>query len=62
MRAGPPAALRDRRLAGVSENAGHDDEPWPEQTSDDTDEGWGERPDDGADDDERILREKPPHW
>ncbi|MDT0167043.1 hypothetical protein Q9R32_15940 [Actinotalea sp. AC32] len=26
---------------------------------DDTDEGWGGR---GGDDDERILREVPPHW
>ena len=58
---GSPAALRDRRLAAVSENVGHDDEPWPEQTSDDTDEGWTERADE-ADDDERILRERPPHW
>lgn len=46
----------------MSEDAGHQDEPWPEQTSDDTDEGWGERPEDDAADDERILREKPPHW
>lgn len=27
---------------------------------DDTDVGWGERPD--PDDDERFLREVPPHW
>jgi hypothetical protein len=36
----------------------------PVQTGDDTDAGWGERwPDeqDGADD-ERFLRERPPHW
>jgi hypothetical protein len=38
-----------------------DDELWPEQTSDDTDRGWGEHPDE-VDDDERIRREKPPHW
>lgn len=42
--------------------AGGDDELWPEQTSDDTDRGWGEHPDDVEDDDERIRREKPPHW
>jgi hypothetical protein len=58
----------------VSETPGHDDargddargddrddELWPEQTSDDTDRGWGEHPDE-VDDDERIRREKPPHW
>ena len=51
-------------LEGVSEGQGYDDgddEVLPDQTSDDTDRGWGEQPDD-ADDDERLLREKPPHW
>ena len=37
------------------------DDLLPEQTADDTDRGWGEHPDD-ADDDERLIREKPPHW
>lgn len=33
----------------------------PDQTADDTDAGWGERPDDGAH--ERWLTEqRPPHW
>jgi hypothetical protein len=37
-----------------------DDEPvLPEQTRDDTDSGWG---DSAKDDDERLLRERPPHW
>ena len=51
-------------LEGVSESPGYDDgddEVLPDQTSDDTDRGWGERPDD-TDDEERLLREKPPHW
>jgi hypothetical protein len=30
----------------------------PDQTRDDTDEGWGERPRP----DEDWLRERPPHW
>ena len=30
------------------------------RSRDDTDEGWGDRP--APDDDERILREVPPHW
>ena len=39
-----------------------DDEPvLPDQTADDTDRGWGER-DDDLSDDERLIREKPPHW
>ena len=38
-----------------------DDEVLPEQTSDDTDRGWGEH-DDELSDDERLIREKPPHW
>jgi len=33
----------------------------PQVSADDTDQGWGGR-DDRDDDDERILRERPPHW
>ena len=36
------------------------DELLPEQSADDTDAGWGERPDVDTDDD-RLTREKPPH-
>jgi hypothetical protein len=36
-----------------------DDDVLPQQTSDDTDYGWGERP--GSNDD-RLLEERPPHW
>jgi hypothetical protein len=32
----------------------------PVQSRDDTDVGWGDRPE--ADDDERLLRDRPPHW
>lgn len=38
----------------------HPDEALPEQTSDDTDVGWGDLPDDD-DDDLRFLDERPPH-
>jgi hypothetical protein len=41
-----------------------DEEPevvLPEQTRDDTDEGWGERPDANTND-ERLLEDRPPHW
>lgn len=31
----------------------------PEQTLDDTDQGWGERT---GDNDDRLLAERPPHW
>ncbi len=35
----------------------------PDQTSDDTDIGWGEwRGGDGGDDDSRLLEDRPPHW
>jgi hypothetical protein len=38
-----------------------DDQPvLPPQTLDDTDRGWGEQPE--PDDDERLRRERPPHW
>jgi hypothetical protein len=40
---------------------GEGDEPvLPERADDDRDEGWGEPPD--PEDDDRILRERPPHW
>ena len=32
----------------------------PPQSREDTDAGWGERPE--PDDDERLYRERPPHW
>jgi hypothetical protein len=31
----------------------------PDQTVDDTDAGWGERP---SYNDERLMAERPPHW
>ncbi|MEU4151591.1 hypothetical protein [Streptomyces sp. NPDC026659] len=39
------------------------DDPLNQQSSDDTDRGWGERPDggDSAADLKRFLDEKPPH-
>ncbi len=50
----------------MSERQGNDpsahDDVLPEQTSDDTDLGWGDPPDDEASEDERLRREKPPHY
>jgi hypothetical protein len=38
-----------------------DDEPiLPDRSSDDTDRGWGDEPEE--DDVERLRRERPPHW
>jgi hypothetical protein len=37
-------------------------EPLPEQTSDDTDRGWGDRPPETDPDDlDRFLADRPPH-
>lgn len=44
----------DRRVELVD-----DDVLLPEQTWDDTDRGWGERP---TSNDDRLLAERPPHW
>lgn len=64
--------LAIRRLAGLLQHRGTTDllasvpahgprhEPSLEQSADDTDRGWGELPDE--DDDDRIAREKPPHY
>jgi hypothetical protein len=38
----------------------HDEKLLPERTLDESPEGWGERPDE-SDDEERYLRERPPH-
>lgn len=43
----------------MSESSGYGDEVLPEQTLDDTDRGWGEPADN---DDDRLIREKPPHY
>lgn len=34
----------------------------PEQTSDDTDVGWGEAPEPGDAHDRWLLEQRPPHW
>jgi hypothetical protein len=35
----------------------------PDQTLDDSDEGWGDRHgDDDRDSEERLLADRPPHW
>lgn len=39
---------------------GPEDDLLPDRTRDERDEGWGERPP-ANDDDERFLREVPPH-
>jgi hypothetical protein len=39
---------------------GEEQEPvLPDQTRDDTDQGWGER---SGGNDDRLLEERPPHW
>ncbi len=40
---------------------GPDDEVLPEQSVDDTDVGWGDRPDEDDADLRRFLDERPPH-
>ena len=61
--ASPPASPGSGST--VSGSTGASDGPvLPEQTRDDTDEGWGgrDREDWPGDDDERYLRDRPPHW
>lgn len=71
----PPA--RRRRASGGGSSSGSAAEPvppaprgsdpadapaapiLPDRASEDRDEAWGDR---SGDDDERILRERPPHW
>ena len=54
-----PAAATDPRPAAAP---GVPDEPvLPDRGVDDTDQGWGEPPEDD-DPDDRLRREVPPHW
>jgi hypothetical protein len=50
-----PESPDDERIVDLSE----DDPILPEVTTDDTDAGWGER---SADNDARLLEDRPPHW
>ncbi|MBC7292420.1 MAG: hypothetical protein H5T83_13940 [Actinotalea sp.] len=58
--AGPARRRRHRRAVGGTAPTEAAVPDALGRSRDDTDEGWGERP--GGDDDERILREVPPHW
>ena len=52
----------------MSEEQGYDDELLPEQTTDDTDRGWGEAPvrrpkkSEFSARDLDLMAERPPHW
>ncbi|MFB4315697.1 hypothetical protein [Actinomadura sp. 21ATH] len=48
----------DERPVDLSDD---DMEILPDQTSDDTDTGWGEWRG-GGDDDDRLIEDRPPHW
>lgn len=53
-----PAPRRHRR---VVRRGGEDQEPvTPRRSADDSDTGWGDRPTESND--ERLLRDVPPHW
>lgn len=45
---------------GSGESVPADRPVLPVQSQEDTDAGWGERPE--PEDDERLYRERPPHW
>lgn len=52
------------KATGPTDSAGPpdpDEQPvLPAQSQEDTDIGWGEPPE--LDDDERLYRDRPPHW
>lgn len=55
----PRGRRRHRRAVGGTART-EGPEPRAPKDDADTEAGWGGRPE--TDDDERILREKPPHW
>jgi hypothetical protein len=55
-----PQDQASRRSPGNGAPAPDDRPALPVQSQEDTDAGWGERPEPA--DDERLYRERPPHW
>jgi hypothetical protein len=55
----PDSAAHPRTDGDRTVDLVDDDDVLPAQTSDDTDFGWGERPDSNEN---RLLDERPPHW
>jgi hypothetical protein len=57
-------AVPEEKASSRSPDAGTSDRGemplLPTQSQEDTDVGWGEQPE--PDDDERLHRERPPHW
>jgi hypothetical protein len=57
----PPVPDRQARPPQRPEQPERPERPErPEQSAEDTDSGWGERPEPG--DDERLYGDRPPHW
>ena len=57
---GMPPDPAPKQPARVSPPDSRDEPVLPTQSQEDTDIGWGEPP--GPDDDERLSRDRPPHW
>jgi hypothetical protein len=55
-----PPEKAPKQPARVSPPDPRDEPVLPARSQDDTDVGWGESP--APDDDERLNRERPPHW
>jgi hypothetical protein len=55
-----PDGKASSRLPDVGPSDRSDIPVLPVQSQEDTDVGWGEQP--GPEDDERLHRERPPHW
>jgi hypothetical protein len=55
-----PSNRASDQPAGAAAPDPRDPPVLPDKSREDTDAGWGERPE--PDDDERLSRERPPHW
>ncbi len=53
-------AVRDASVPRSTPAVTHDRPLLPDRTTDETDVGWGDRPD--PDDRDRLLQDRPPHW
>jgi hypothetical protein len=60
-RTSPPGPDDPGRKPALTVRSPADKPAVPVRSRDDSDVGWGERPE-PDDDDERLNRERPPHW
>jgi hypothetical protein len=60
MTTNPPASDPPDKQGKPDKKLGAEKPALPDRSGDETDIGWGDRPETG--DDDRLNRDRPPHW